>query len=298
MRLGLGFDWYFLPKQVVLDIFAKARSLGVDLVTSHYTRLRPTDRSLPELLDSYGLLDERIVLSHGGGATPSDARLLAAARAFVSATPVSELSMAVGPPCCFRDDLPGLEGASALGVDIHSATSSSIVNEMRVGLLAARGADSAAHSRAGTLQARVPHGVEEAFNLGTIQGARALGLDKDVGSIAVGKKADLVVFDALSPAMVGAAQVSPVMAIVLHSNVGDIDTVVVDGKIRKRGGKLLPIQKVEFDGVKAFKETAETIDWGQAAAKMLNVQAKFVSRLPQYDAKKVAETIRSKFGFP
>lgn len=45
------------------------------------------------------------------------------------------------------------------------------------------------------------HATHEAYNLGTVRGARALNMEADVGSISVGKKADLVEFDTLSPAM-------------------------------------------------------------------------------------------------
>jgi len=80
--------------------------------------------------------------------------------------------------------------------------------------------------------------VEQVYNLGTILGARAIGMENEIGSIKVGKKADLVVFDGSSPAMLAVAARAPLAAIVLHSSVRDIDTVVVDGVIRKENGVL------------------------------------------------------------
>lgn len=51
--------------------------------------------------------------------------------------------------------------------------------------------------------------MQEAYNLGTIQGARVIGMEADIGSIAVGKKADLVMFGSQTPGIVVAAERIP-----------------------------------------------------------------------------------------
>lgn len=37
IKLAFGFDWYFLPPQALKDLFGKVRSLGIKLITSHYS---------------------------------------------------------------------------------------------------------------------------------------------------------------------------------------------------------------------------------------------------------------------
>lgn len=37
VRLGFGFDGYYLPKETVVDLFNRVRGLGIKLITSHYT---------------------------------------------------------------------------------------------------------------------------------------------------------------------------------------------------------------------------------------------------------------------
>ena len=77
---------------------------------------------------------------------------------------------------------------------------------MRTGLQFARGLDSNKYLKHGNLPDDIYHKVLEVFNMETIKGARALGMEKDIGSITVGKKADFAIFDGMSPAMFGAAQ--------------------------------------------------------------------------------------------
>lgn len=111
--------------------------------------------------------------------------------------------------------------------------------------------------------------VEEAFNLGTINGARAIGMQDKIGSLAVGKLADILVFDALTPSMVCVAQHDPVAAIVLHSSPADIEIVIVDGHIRKQGSVL---KKVDLSAGKEFWGAGEVdgeVGWKDVAGELV-----------------------------
>lgn len=298
VKMGLGFDFWFLPEAFVKSIFEKVRSLGGNIVTGHCNRFHgENSSSLPAMMKKYGLLDHRVVLSHAGGVTADDVQLLQEANAFISATPSSEQHMAVGPPCCFRDDVPGIDKVCSFGVDSQAITSGSMVNEMRMGLQSARGKDSAEWNKKGKLPREIYRTTLDAYNMGTVQGARALDMQDDIGSIAVGKKADLVVFDTLSPAMIGAAQKDPVMAIVMHSSIGDIDTVVVDGVVRKRGGKLLPVKTTEWTE-KSFVETSRSVEWREVATKVLEIQSRFVKKLEDFDLPEIESAVGSMYHLP
>ena len=78
--------------------------------------------------------------------------------------------------------------------------------------------------------------VEDAFNLGTILGAKAVGMSAQTGSLEVGKFAEMVIFDATSPGMICAAEDNPVAAIFQHAAVHDIDYVIINGQLRKDNG--------------------------------------------------------------
>ncbi|KAF7294550.1 5-methylthioadenosine/S-adenosylhomocysteine deaminase n1 [Mycena indigotica] len=276
VQLGLSFDSFHLPKETVIECYERARSLGVKLITSHYVRgpvVGPQSRV--ELLDTYGLLGPDILLSHASNATPNDAVLLAKANAHVSVTPDTELQMAHGFPVSFRDDLHPL---CSLGVDCHTTNSGDILTQMRLALQCARGAYNQPFVDAGKNPNTVKHTVEAAYNLGTIKGARAVGMESQIGSIAVGKLADLVIFDGESPAMICAAAHDPVAAIVMHASVRDVDTVIVDGKIRKREGKLLAVS-----GLKG-----EELQWKDVAKKLLRSRIRIEAEYNKIDMRSAA----------
>jgi cytosine/adenosine deaminase-related metal-dependent hydrolase len=79
--------------------------------------------------------------------------------------------------------------------------------------------------------------AERAIEMATINTAKALGIDHLVGSIEVGKKADLAIFDFNKPHVTVPNR--PVGALVFTANGTDVDTVIVNGKVRLRGGKLV-----------------------------------------------------------
>ncbi|KAJ7689797.1 hypothetical protein B0H17DRAFT_936852 [Mycena rosella] len=254
IRLGFAFDGFFLPKDMIVGLYEQVRGLGIKLITSHYCRnaIMGTNSHVA-LLSSYGLLKDDILFSHANGALPEDAVQLAAANAHVSSTPDTELQTAMGSPVCFR---PDMHKVASLGVDCHANNSGDILSQMRLALQNARGAYNQPFVEAGKAPRVVSNTVEDAYNLGTIMGARAVGMGAEIGSIAVGKLADLVLFDGQSPSMVCAAAHDPVAAIVLHASVRDIDTVIVDGQIRKAGGKLKAVELAEEGKLREWKDVA------------------------------------------
>jgi len=71
----------------------------------------------------------------------------------------------------------------------------------------------------------------------TLDGAKVAGIEDRAGSITPGKKADLVIID--GNAVNVAPIIDPVAAVVCAADISNVDTVIVNGVIRKRGGKLL-----------------------------------------------------------
>ncbi len=83
--------------------------------------------------------------------------------------------------------------------------------------------------------------AETVLELATINGAKAMGIASQVGSLKKGKKADFIVIDMDKPHLVPAPD--PISTIVYAANGSDVDTVVVDGKIIMQGRKVLTLDE-------------------------------------------------------
>lgn len=83
--------------------------------------------------------------------------------------------------------------------------------------------------------------AEEAVRLATLGGARALGLEEEIGSIEVGKQADLVAFE-LAGLRVGAA-VDPYTCLAYHLGPQEVKMVMVGGELLLWEGKLLTVDE-------------------------------------------------------
>jgi len=79
----------------------------------------------------------------------------------------------------------------------------------------------------------------ELIELATRRGAETLGIDGEVGSLELGKKADIITINMHNPYLTPTKD--PLTSIVLYGSPADIDTVIVDGRILKRDGALTSI---------------------------------------------------------
>ncbi|KFY72790.1 hypothetical protein V499_07087 [Pseudogymnoascus sp. VKM F-103] len=277
LTIGLGFDFYFLPQEVVIGIFERFRRAGVKVITSHVAKNPVFGKaSTVELLDSYGLLGPDIVLSHATNLTFAEHAVLHAAKVHVSSTPSSEAQTALGWPVALRSDVHG-----SLGVDSHAFCGSSILSEARAALLLARQETNAALLDKGEFPQKLVGGAREAFNLATVGGARAVGMGDKIGRIREGYLADLVVVDGRTPGMAGVSSWDPVVAVVGHSGVRDVETVIVDGVVRKRGGKLVG---VELEG-------GERLEWEGVAEKVERSREEVQRRIEGVNLEKARELV-------
>jgi len=97
--------------------------------------------------------------------------------------------------------------------------------------------------------------------MATINGAKALGLEQEIGSLEVGKKADFVVIDPsglhcvpFDPQQVLEGGIDPITAVVFSCSGADVDKVVVDGELLVDGRRL-----VKYDEKQIREEAQLTI---------------------------------------
>ncbi len=197
-------------------------------------------RSMVEHVHALGLLGPRLSCAHAVWLTDGDLDLLADAGTGVSHNPLSNLYLGSGiarVPEMLRRGI-------AVGVGSDGPNCGAGVPLFEVMKLAA-----CVH-RIGEPDGDRWVSARDAFRMATIGGARALGLEREVGSIEVGKRADLVLLDADAPALVPLND--PVRQLVYGESGQAVDTVLVNGEIVLAHGR-----PTRFDADAALAEAGE-----------------------------------------
>lgn len=207
--------------------------------------------------------------------------------------------MAHGEVVCFRPDVAN----ASLGADCHSAASGSMLHAMRVGLAVARSHRNERVLAAGKFPRRVEPSTLEAFNLATIQAARVIGMEEEVGSLREGKRADLVVFATDTPAMACAVEEDPLVAVVRHAGTREVEMVVVDGVVRKAGGTLMGVDLEREVGAWDGREAVERVsnggklDWADVIKQLRRSRVEIQRRIDGCDLEKAkAMALRNSWG--
>ena len=212
-----------------------ARELDLD-ITMHMGTLSTPDGVTR--LDRAGLLGPRMLHVHCNACTDAELRRIADSGGKLSITPETEMQMGMGFPTTNRALAAGLR--PTFGIDIVSDCSGDMVSQMRLALQTARAFDNQIVLDRGTMPVTVPLTVADAFDFATKDGAAALGLENTTGTLQVGTRADIVLMRTEGLHHMPRTA-DPVATIVLQSRPGDVDTVLADGVVRKRGGKLLGV---------------------------------------------------------
>jgi 5-methylthioadenosine/S-adenosylhomocysteine deaminase len=88
--------------------------------------------------------------------------------------------------------------------------------------------------------------AEQVLRMGTINGAKALGMEQHIGSLEKGKKADVILIDLvkphLTPVLLGEFS-NIIYNIVFAAQGSDVETVMIDGKIVMENRKLLSVDE-------------------------------------------------------
>ncbi len=83
--------------------------------------------------------------------------------------------------------------------------------------------------------------AKEGFRIATINGAKALGLDREIGSVEVGKKADLAILDLNTPSLTPRNNL--LAGLSYSANGSEVDTVIINGQITMEGRKILTMDE-------------------------------------------------------
>lgn len=237
IRFGIsGSEFLFAPLHYTVPEVELARRLDAHRFSVHVANgpfARGT-RYVTRLL-AKGLVDDRTLFVHGNVLSRADLSRIASVGASISVTPESEMQMGMGTPIWPSARNAGV--ACGLGVDVVSGGSGDLFTQMRLALAAGR---MAANDKLGdrrVMPEKLQLTTEHALRAATIDGARAAGLDREVGTLEIGKRADLILVRTaehhLSPLL------DPVKTVVVQAGAGDVELVMVDGRVVKRDGELV-----------------------------------------------------------
>jgi 5-methylthioadenosine/S-adenosylhomocysteine deaminase len=229
------------PYTVSEDHLKAARALsdrtGAPIVIHISETKREVDDSLKakgaspvDYLNRIGFLNNRVIAAHMVWPSDGELDLLKKLGVGIVHNPQSNMKLASGVapvPKMLRENLP-------VGLGTDGAASNNDLNlweEM----------DSAAKLH--KLISNDPKVVtaEEAFEMATIRGARALHLEKEIGSIEKGKRADIVIVDLESLNQTPSYNIYS--DLVYSTKAGDVRTVIIEGRVVMRDRRLLTLNE-------------------------------------------------------
>ncbi|MUK42520.1 amidohydrolase family protein [Aliivibrio fischeri] len=202
----------------------------------------PTKATSPvEYLEEIGVLDKRMVIAHGIHLSQHDQALLKQADAGVVYNPMANAKGATGiAPAwnMFRADM-------RVGLGTDGPMSSNQVDLWRTLSYAAN----MQRLKNSDRTIMIP---EQVIEMATIGGAKALHMEDEIGSLEVGKKADIIIVETQSANMM--PSYDPYATLVYQANPSNVDTTIVNGKVVMEQRQMKTIQLDDIrQSVEAFE---------------------------------------------
>ena len=237
----LGFQMAFdvpgtadFPEKAAFEV---ARELDVP-VTTHAGVWGATNDVGIQQIHEHGFMTPRNIYVHAATLSADSYHRIAASGGSVSISTESEQSAGQGYPPTWQ--LRRYEIPVSLSMDTSVWWSGDLFTAMRTTLSADRSREHLeAHGKQETITHH-PLRAQQVVEWATLGGAKALGMDSFVGSLAPGKKADVVLIkNDDSPAMTPI--LNPYGHVVYQAQRGDVHTVVINGKLAKHNHKLVDV---------------------------------------------------------
>ena len=183
-----------------------------------------------EYLDKLDFLGSDVLAAHAVWLSEREMEVIKEKGVKISHNPASNMKLASGTSPVAQMMDKGIN--VSLGTDGAASNNSlDILEEMKIAAL---------QQKVKNLDPTVLS-AEEVFKMATINGAAALGMEREIGSIEVGKKADLTLIDMKAPHLTPYRH--PISHLVYSANGADVDTVICNGKLLMQNRELLTIDE-------------------------------------------------------
>ena len=221
-------------EQLAVEVQA-SRDLGLRVSIHTNTWEYPERPPEVAVLNEHGLLGDDLIFVHTNLSTDDEIAMVANSGGWIVSTPETEMQMSMGPSVIGRFMRAG--GKPTFGCDIISNNSGDLLVQARLGLQTQRMLDNAEVLRSRHAADDVEITTRDMLKAVTVNGAAALGMESRIGRLEPGMDADVILVrtDEINTMPIH----DPVATLFLHVHPGNIDTVLVAGKILKRNGRLL-----------------------------------------------------------
>jgi cytosine/adenosine deaminase-related metal-dependent hydrolase/ribose/xylose/arabinose/galactoside ABC-type transport system permease subunit len=218
----------FTDFEITRDHWKLARETGARISTHVGVGSYGQDAKLQEFGHA-GLLGPDTTYIHCTTLNDTEIQMIVDTGGSVSLAAPVEMMMGHGMPPVQKFLDRGL--APSLSVDVETNVPADMFNQMRSVLALQR--------TIASQDGRAPVSARDVLTWATVEGARANGLADRVGTLSRGKQADIILLrtDRLNVTPLN----DPATAIVVGMDTGNVDTVVIGGRVMKQGGKLLHV---------------------------------------------------------
>ena len=183
-----------------------------------------------EYLNDLNVFDVKTILAHGIYLSDSDIEILKSKNTGIAHNPISNCKLSSG--ICNVTKLHENGICVGIGTDgSGSTTTLDMFEEMRL---------TAYLQKVNTLNS-VAIKAYDVLKMATIEGAKVLGLENEIGTIEEGKKADIILIDINKPHLYPLNDIAT--NLVYSANGSDVDTVIIDGKVVMKNRELTSIDE-------------------------------------------------------
>lgn len=225
----------FCTPEVVKHDWELARDIGAPISVHVGMGPHAGRFSMVSQLDDLGLLGPDTTYIHCNYLSDDEFRLIAETGGKISIAPSVEMVMGHGTPPTAKALAHGLR--PSLSIDVVTTVPGDMFTQMRFMFASDRLLSHEAAFAAGNEEEPRLLTSREVLEFATVEGARVCGLQDRTGSLTPGKRADLVVIrcDHTNTYPV----IDPVSTVVHQADTRNVDTVMIDGRIVKRDGRLV-----------------------------------------------------------
>jgi 5-methylthioadenosine/S-adenosylhomocysteine deaminase len=247
-RLHLGLAWRGVGSEAARRDHAVARELGLP-VSVHVNNYQASAGGIAAIAAA-GLLGPEVQLIHAIWSSPEEIRAVAASGASLTISPFTEMRIGFGFP------MTGEYLAAGVPVGLSVDTPALCGNADMFAIM--KVVQNVANARAldeFKLTAR------RVLELATLEGARSMGLESEIGSLTPGKRADLIMMDTRHLNL--AVLTDPAHMLVEAAQPSNVDTVMIDGRILKRNGTLtaIDVDAVVAEARQALADVRRRAGW-------------------------------------